>query len=190
MALTDPTSWSDRLELFLQRACDCLEENTPLGAPTVIDVGTGQPVFNCYKIHSDEWPGDCCDALVLKVVRLYPVDRATGFPQPNSGSARNVRCGGITLAADVQLRLFRPCGVMAGGNNIAASLPSAADLDAEAESSLIDINALTCCLLCDPGFDDLTVQYNIAQATQFKSGDCYGWQINATIAMPGCSFTP
>ena len=194
MALTNPTAWSDRLELLLQSMCECLEENTALGAPTTLDLATGLPVFNCYKIHSDEWPGDCCDALILKVARVYQIDATAGLPTANIGNPRNTKCGS-SLGADVAIRLFRPCGVMAGGSNVAPSLPSGDSLNSEAESSLLDINALMCCLSCDPGFSDsngnpLPMQFVLGSATQFKSGDCYGWEIKASVSLPFCAITP
>lgn len=183
MALANLTAWSDRLDEFLARMCDCLEENTPQGAPVNPDGS-----FNCYKIHSDEWPGDCCDALILKVVQAGPVDATVGFPAPAGPAPRNARGCAISLKIDFQLRLFRPCGVMAQTNNIAPILPSGTQLEDEANLALIDINAMLCCLACDFGFTDPTVQLFVGQSTAFKSGDCYGWQINGSITMPRCDF--
>jgi hypothetical protein len=171
--LAYPAYLNDVLQTVLDSVCDCLD-NTTLGTPK-----------DCFISHRQP-PDDCCDFLAIWIDRLLPT-----FEFPDV-SFRVERCGDVRRMADISLRLVRPCWPTLK-DNANSPFPTPAEMQAAAESLLIDANVLWCCLSdtfaaglgCDNlnGCLDAIIEELVMDDPR---GGCAGMTMTFRLELEGC----
>lgn len=149
--LQSPGLLNDVLQSILDNLCECLGENTTLGAPK-----------DCFIYHTRA-PDDCCDSLVIWLDRILPTAQ---FPIPFVGRDE---CGAVGRMMRVGVKLVRPCWPTVV-DNPSNPFPPVAAMQAAAETMLIDTNVLWCCLSA-----------GLSAGDHDPSGSCQDFHIESVI---------
>jgi len=180
--LVNPGVLADLAVHVAELVCDCLESDSVLGRPK-----------DCFPVHGTP-PDDCCDFLATWFPQLRPT---RSFPNDLNADTASVRCGDVTMAADMTVSLMRPCYPALKDNPFNPFPPSAETAQA-AQDLLIDARVMWCCLVAaaadgsifpvsagGPDLDCSDVWFG-PMIPEGPRGGCAGWSITLSFHVGPC----
>ncbi len=171
----DERAFEDFAAGVLKAICDCLENNTRLGAPDSV-----------FPYHTTP-PADCCDFLAVSIEGLFPY--AIGkFPEVLNEIES---CEDIGMGVDWAIHLLRPCWPMAKAHPT-TPFPSMKESAEAATLMYEDARVMTCCLL--DHFEYLEEAHGVCNAIvpglmrpYPPDGGCAGWRWDIKVEFDrGC----
>lgn len=126
-AMPDVTLLAEIMESIKVALCECLDDNSPAGAPPSCFVSLGRP------------PDDCCDYLAVYLDRILPT---VDFPNPSTGLDQ---CGVTQRMARLKVKVVRSCWPVIKPNPT-NPFPPASEIQSASEGLLIEATAVWCCL--------------------------------------------
>jgi len=173
--LANPAYLNDLLQRLLDEVCECLED-TPLGVPEY-----------CFISHTRP-PDDCCNYLAVYLEQILPTVK---FPTISDVGVDSV-CNSVQRMARVTLKLARDCYPVVQDIE-PAPFPAPSEIQAAAESLLLDANAVWCCVSCLVGTDGWTPEGHSCLDVKLKDltmdpprGGCASLTMNLLIELEQC----